>query len=223
MLRTKAILCCFLTAAVVLVGCDQASRTDRVKVEDLEAMQVDVPDDYISKLKAIIEGDSDPYVRERAVFTLAEIAVRRHETGDVVGIVREVAENESDDNVRTAAYANLDVIRSYAPPENNSTLELNVTGDLRKGETITLTAKVSSRIDIEKEAMLSIPSLHNNVELVSGSRVQKIRLQAGEPREVEYKLKLNETGTYFVPVSLLVSLSRTEHEKLREEVHLVVE
>src|SRR4030042_7165878 len=79
-----------------------------VDVKYLESMQVDPPSDYIDKLVSIVKDDDDPYIRERAVFTLVDIAVAGNETEKIVDFLKDLAMNELDDNVRTAAYANID-------------------------------------------------------------------------------------------------------------------
>jgi hypothetical protein len=78
-----------------------------VNVEYLESMRLDPPNDYIDELVSIVKENEDPYVRERAVFTLVDIAIEGNETEEIVDFLKELAMNETDDNVRTAAYANI--------------------------------------------------------------------------------------------------------------------
>ncbi|MDD1678002.1 MAG: hypothetical protein LUO93_02300, partial [Methanomicrobiales archaeon] len=49
-------------------------------IDDLAAMELDPPTNYVDRLTAVIEGHGDPYLRERAVFTLTRIALGRNET-----------------------------------------------------------------------------------------------------------------------------------------------
>lgn len=124
--------------------------------------------------------------------------------------------------MRTSAYANIDLIRAYYPLEKKGFLELSVEGTIKKGGTITLIARISSTINIEEEVMVGIPSLHNNIELLSNKGTQKVYLKAEEPHDIKFDLKLKETGTYYIPVIFFFSLNRIDYEKIHKDVYIEV-
>lgn len=185
-------------------------------------MQLNPPKDYIKKLKSVIEKNRDPYKRERAIFTLTDIAISKYETEKIVDFLKEIAKNEKEDNVRTAAYANIDLIRDYFPLEKKGSLELSVSGEMKKNEKIVIIAKVLSKVDTE--AQVGIDFLHQNIEPVNISvPVYKLELKANQPQEVEFELLLKEKGEYEVPVTLVLNFDRIDYEEITEEIHLNVE
>jgi len=195
--------------------------SDTVDVEYLEAMRMDPPADYAEKLTSIVEEHEDPYVRERAVFTLVDIAVEGNETDEIIDFLKDLAMNEADDNVRTAAYANLDLIRDLFPPESKGSLELSLDGEIRHGAEVQLVAEVSSTVDLEEAAIVGIISLPDGIELLSDG-VVKVKLAAGVPQAVGFDLRLNETGEYIVSLALKLSFDRIDYEVIHKDVYLAV-
>jgi len=194
--------------------------TDAVTVETLEEMQLNPPDDYINQLQNIILDDSDPYVRERGIFTLTDIALRDGDTKQVIDFLKEIANNEADDDVRSAAYANVDLIRKNIPLPATGNLELSISGQISKGSTISIIAVVTCDTEVS-DAVVGIEKLHHDIEPLSFP-VINIDIQPNEPVTVEYELKLNETGDYSIPVSLLLSFDRIDSEKIQHEILLTV-
>jgi len=192
-------------------------------IEYLESMQLNPPKDYIKKLTSIIKTNENSYMRERAIFTLTDVAIRKYETEKIIDFLKEVARNEKEDNVRTAAYANIDLIREYYPLEKQGSLELSILGEIKKNSKIKLIAKISSKVDVE-EAIVGIDTTHQNIVPVNVSvPVYKLELRANQPEEVEFELLLKEVGEYEIPVTLILSFDRIDYEEIREEILLKVD
>jgi len=49
-----------------------------VNIEYLEAMQRDLPENYIEVLQYILKNNRDPYIRGRVVSTLTDIAINKN-------------------------------------------------------------------------------------------------------------------------------------------------
>jgi hypothetical protein len=213
-----AVIAIVVTLAVVL---PLTLGSEKVDVEYLESMRLDPPDNYIEKLMSIVQDNDDPYVRERAVFTMVDLAVGGNETEKIIDFLKVLAIEETEDNVRTAAYANIDLIRDLFPPEKQGFLELHLSGNIGKGREVALIAEVSSAIDLEEEAILGIISLPDGIELLS-TGVLKIELEANVPKEVAFNLRLNQTGEYIITVALKLSFDRIDYEEVHKDVHLTV-
>jgi hypothetical protein len=213
-----AVIAIVVTLAVVL---PLTLGSEKVDVEYLESMRLDPPDNYIEKLMSIVQDNDDPYVRERAVFTMVDLAVGGNETEKIIDFLKVLAIEETEDNVRTAAYANIDLIRDLFPPEKQGFLELHLSGNIGKGREVALIAEVSSAIDLEEEAILGIISLPDGIELLS-TGVLKIELEANVPKEVAFNLRLNQTGEYIITVALKLSLDRIDYEEVHKDVYLIV-
>jgi hypothetical protein len=213
-----AVIAIVVTLAVVL---PLTLGSEKVDVEYLESMRLDPPDNYIEKLMSIVQDNDDPYVRERAVFTMVDLAVGGNETEKIIDFLKVLAIEETEDNVRTAAYANIDLIRDLFPPEKQGFLELHLSGNIGKGREVALIAEVSSAIDLEEEAILGIISLPDGIELLS-TGVLKIELEANVPKEVAFNLRLNQTGEYIITVALKLSFDRIDYEEVHKDVYLIV-
>ena len=200
-----------VVVAMVLVSTD---------VEYLEEMQLNPTDNYIEELENIILNDSDPYVRERGIFTLTDIALREGDTDQIVDFLKEIAYDDEDENVRTAAYANVDLIRKVHPLPQRGSLQLSIAGEIEKGSTISLIANITSSIDVN-DAIVGIEKLHKDIESLS-SPITNVKLQANESKIYKCELKLNETGTYVLPVTLMLSFDRVDSETIQQEIHLTV-
>jgi hypothetical protein len=194
----------------------------KVSIQDLEEMQKVPPKDYIKKLEAVVEKNKDPYTRERAIFTLTNITIKKEETDKVIDFLKKIAMNEKEDNVRSAAYANIDLIRDYYPLEKQGSFDLSLSGDIKKNGKIKIVAKVSSKIDV-KEARVGISSLHKNIRLLEPFRpVYKFSLNANEPKEFEFNFNLKEVGEYKIPFSFILSFDRIDYEEIVKEIFLKV-
>ncbi len=213
-----------ITAAILIISMGEWMKEEKFNPEEvdtkyLEGMQLEPSEDYIQELTSVVEKNEDPYVRERAIFTLTDIAIRKYETEKIVDFLKEIAMNETEDNVRTAAYANIDLIREIYPLEKKGSLDLSILGDIKKNSNITVIAKVSSKVDVE--AIVGIDYLHTNIELLSPP-CRKVDLKANESKQVQFDLYLKETGEYFIPFTLMLSFDRIDYETIEDEIHINV-
>jgi len=216
---TVAVAAMVVLGVLEWTGDKKAKAPDEVDVEYLEQMQLNPPEDYIQELMSIVENNKDPYTRERAIFALTDIAIRKYETEKIIDFLKDVAVAEEEDNVRTAAYANIDLTREIYPLEKKTSLELAISGHVKKNSNIKLIATISSKVDAQ--AVIGIDYLHTNIELLS-LPYHKVDLKADETQKVEFDLRLKETGEYFIPVTLILSFDRIDHETIEDEVHIIV-
>ena len=189
-------------------------------LDSFQSMQENPPSDYIQQLESIIRSNNESYVREQGIFTLTDIAIRNNETEKIIPFLKEIAMNEKQEKVRTAAYANINFIRSENPPEKKGTMELSILGDIKKGGNITLVAIVSSTIDSPK-AIITIDKLNSNIQLTS-SPIVKFNLKAHESKKIAFNLILKEKGSYFIPVTFMMSFNRIDYETVHKRVYLTV-
>jgi hypothetical protein len=98
----------------------------------------------LDELEAIIRNNADPYTRERAVNVYTDIALRSQNSKRALAFLKGLAPDEKDDNVRTSAYTNYYYIKEEAgiPPE--TTMDVQVIGDIKPGKNITVVLSVMS-------------------------------------------------------------------------------
>lgn len=98
----------------------------------------------LGELEAIIQNNADPYTRERAVNVYTDIALRSQNSKRALAFLKGLAPDEKDDDVRTSAYTNYYFIKEQAgiPPE--TTMDVQVLGDIKPGKNITVVLSVKS-------------------------------------------------------------------------------
>jgi len=98
----------------------------------------------LGELEAIIQNNADPYTRERAVNVYTDIALRSQNSTRALAFLKGLAPDEKDDDVRTSAYTNYYFIKEEAgiPPE--TTMGVQVLGDIKPGKNITVVLSVTS-------------------------------------------------------------------------------
>jgi hypothetical protein len=184
---------------------------------------VDIPE-----LKIIIRNHPDNYVRERAVLVLSDIAIRKNVTNDAVGFLKDVAYNEKNDQVRSAAYSSINQIREFYPLAVQAGFAVKMDGAIIQGETITLVvicdcgrsvdeATVGINHIIEKEVGAT-----NGIRLASPNPV-RFPLQAGEGKNARFEMELRNEGDYRILCSLKLGFGRIDYLTLEKEIHLRVE
>lgn len=203
--------------------------------KDISAVDVDYvselhtrldPSD-IPELKEIIMGHKDNYVRERAVFVLADIATRKDTTEDVIDFLKEVVNNEDNDEVRSAAYTNLYMIRELYPLEIKGELEIVVEGDIKEGGNITVIAIVSSIVDVER-ATMGIKRIRNVGDegppavWVIDSNSAAFCLRAGESVETPFSIQIGKEGLYIIPCVLRLYFDRVDYQTVEKNIYLNV-
>ncbi|VVB72768.1 Uncharacterised protein [uncultured archaeon] len=197
---------------------------ERLNIDYLEAMQLNPTEDYIQRLERIISKNNDPYLIERAIFILTDIALRKNQSDKIIFFLKNIAMNEENDMIRTAAYANIDLIRTVHPLEKVGSMGLAVNGKIQKGENINIIARISSTIPVTN-AVIGINRLHKDIEILSSPTV-KINISKNEhvPENqlVTFKLRLKEAGLYKIPVSLLMSIDRIDYSLTYKYIYLNV-
>ena len=187
---------------------------------EFEEMELDPPPGYIGLLEDRIRRDPDPYVREKGIATLTGIAIRRNETDQIIPSLKELAYNENDNEVRTAAYANIGLIRLNFPPPSQGTLTVSVDGRIGKGKNITVVATVTPTVDVP-DATIGISRFDTGLYPAT-EPIIRTSLQARVPKEFRFGISLNEAGSYEVPVAVLLSWDRVDDEYLEKIIDLTV-
>lgn len=188
----------------------------KVNLKYLEEIQKNPPKDYFQKLKSVIEKNPDSYTRERAIFTLSDIAIEKGETKEVVNYLKDVFKKEKNENLKSAILANLNLLKIHSPQEKKGSLEVSLFGKLKKNEKVILVAKVSSKVNVEK-ASLFLKKIHKNIELLSPP-FRYFSLNANEPKEFEFEMIFKETGEYEIPVMLKLNFDQIDYEQIEEGV-----
>jgi len=210
---------------VGLVGLNILPGAPRPRPEDatlgyLLTLQRNPPEGYIPELTAIIQGNGDPAVRSAAVDIMTDIAMRRDDTEEIIPFLKDLAYHEPDGSVMGAAYANIDLIRSENPLPRMGSLNLSVAGTVRKGSEIRLIARVTSTRDIEK-AITGLESIPDGVVLLS-NQYEYTSLRAGVPRDIPFRLRLGESGTFEIRIFFFLSTDRTDSEEIVRDIVLAV-
>jgi hypothetical protein len=206
-------------AGIILFGGDLFG-PGKVTISSLETMQMEPPDDYNLQLMEIIKKNPDPYIRERAVFTLTDIAIRKNASEKIIFELREIALNGQDADLQSAAYANLALIDNVVPGTPQATLEISVKGTIRPGQTITVVAAVTSQ-RLPTKTIVGTSNIPNGLELKSPP-VTAVKLVPGSPFQVPFTFTIRDPGDYKIPLHLLVSYSRVESEQIEKDLYLHV-
>jgi len=201
-----------------VLGCGQQEK--KMDVEDIRETQLNPGADYIQDLTDVAADQrQDANTRETAIMALTDIAINKNETDEIVDFLKVMAANETEDNVRSAAYAALDLIRSAYPAETKGTLDLTIVGEIRKDAEVTLVATVSSAVDVESR--VAIDYLSNDIQPLT-TPFSKVNLKANVPQQVEFKLHLGGIGEYFIPVTLMLSFNLTDYEVQAKRIYILV-
>jgi hypothetical protein len=183
-------------------------------------IQKNPPDTYIEELTLIIERNQDQAVRDAAVNTLTDIAIRRSETERIMDFLKDLTLDEEDPVIMSAAYASIDLIRDAYPLPPMGSLNLSVRGNVKRGEDIEIIATFSSTQNIEK-AVLGLDIPLDFIEPVT-PYILYTNLTANTPKMHTFQVHILESGEIRIPVQLLVSTDRTDYEQIDREVQLIV-
>lgn len=206
-------------AGIVLIG-GQFFGKGKVTISSIETMQMDPPTDYDLQLTEIIQNHPDPYIRERALFTLTDIAIRKNESGKVVSKLREIALNEQNADLQSAAYANLALIETVVPTIPQSSMDVSVQGTIGPGQTIKVIANITSQ-RLPTRAIVGISHMPQGLDLQS-SPIKNVKVVPGNFVSVPFTIMIRTSGRYKIPISLLVSYNRVESEKVNKNLYLTV-
>lgn len=204
---------------LIIENFPEREREEEITVSDIEAIMINPGDNYIEELEEIIETHENASVREAAILALADITIMKNETEQVVDFLKDIAMNEKEVNVRSAAYAALDLIREIYPLEKKGTLEVDIIGDIKKNGNIILVATISSTVDVE--GSIAIEYLHLNIEPLTAP-FKYVNLEADISQDVEFELHLEDVGEYFIPVILMLSFDRVDYEITKKKIFMNV-
>jgi hypothetical protein len=209
-----------LVFALFLAGWSVGHNPRDATISTLEDMQVDPPADYIHYLSEVISSHSDPYVRERAVFTLTDISLRRDESASVRPILLKIAQTSQDTDLQSAAFSNLDLIDKVVPVPPKTEMNLTVDGRIRQGQTITVNITLTSTV-MPVKVLTGIRRIPKGLVLESPPSV-RTALKQGEPVTIPFQIKILQDGEYELPFSSSISYSRVEKENLERTLYLAV-
>ncbi|MBO8179678.1 MAG: hypothetical protein H0Z19_04245 [Archaeoglobus sp.] len=175
---------------------------------------------YFEKFKEIIDGDSSPKEKETAILEMAQIAIMLNDSDRVVEYLKDVATTSDDQNVVAAAYAALDIIRDYYPPEALGELAVDVDGELKLGSSVNITANVRAYSNCN--GMVGIKRLPIGFELKSNVRY-KFEISADEAKSFTFEIVLPEqSGEYPLTVTLFLEKSRFDYQQIDQKIILKV-
>lgn len=186
----------------------------------LDALQGNPPDNYIDQLKTLITTHPDPYVREKGIITLTEIAISKNESEKISGFLKDLALNATDESVRMEADASYGLIRSEKPLPQKAVMKISIEDNIRKGATISLLVDFHSSVE-NNNVHIGISSLNNSIAL-SSPQIVGVQVKANQPQRVKFSLNLKEEGRYIIPVVYTMSFDRLDYEKIQKRVFLIV-
>jgi len=214
-----------VTASLFQTACSSPAPADVSQIEEIH-LRMDPAD--IDDLMSIIEGESEDYVRERAVLTLTDIAIRTGKAEGVIGFLKDLAYNEEGDQVRTAAYNAMDQIRQLYPLKVEAGLDLLIDSDIFQGATVSLVARCYCERDVD-DASVGIrridaigDSPQEGISVGSPSPVN-FSLEGGEPNEITFDLVLSEAGRYDVVCTLDLGFDRVDYLTMEKTAQIRVE
>lgn len=203
------------------------NQTAANRLSELEGIHLNLDVNDIPKLKEIIKSDTDSYVRERAIFVLTDISIQKNVTTEAIDFLKDIAHSEKNDEVRTAAYSNLDLIRETVPPPIEGELDFRIEGDIKKGGDITIFLRAIAYQDSEATVFIKRLSSYGDNERVGLSLVGRNKvnfpLKSGESNEFPFTLAIDENGEYLVIGALKLSLDRVDYRVIEKQIYLKVD
>lgn len=212
-----------ITAAALSVTCESPTQAD---LEDVQTLHRGLDPASIPRLRDIISESNDDYVRERAVFALADIAIRAEQPDEAIPFLKALAIDERADPVRAAAYANLGLIREFYPVDLQGDLSLRLEGEIKQGEVVTLVATVtagapSTKVTVGIKRIVHKEKTRGRIQHVDRAASSRdMLLGAGETQEVSFDLMLEESGAFAILVAAKFDMDRVEYELVEKELHL---
>jgi hypothetical protein len=231
-MKRKSLLFIIIAGIVVAAGisilvwrlnANQPPNLDYIEEIHMRLDPADIPE-----LKNIIQENLDNYVRERAVFILSDISIRKNLANDTISFLKDVVQNEKNDQVRAAAYASINDIRELYPLEVPSSFDLKIDGAIIQGETISVIAvcrcaqPVSEAIAGIKHISEKEPADDPGIKIISPNPVH-FPLAAGASKEVSFKLELDKAGEYAIVCTLHLGFDIVDYVTLEKTIYLRVE
>jgi len=222
-----------LVFACLVAGCSMGpgnGTKNETVIQSVDQINGYMNPDDIPELERIIESSANDSIRERAVMALGDVSIRANLTDDVVPFLKKVALEEEDSVVRSAAYANLDLIRELYPEEKVGSLDLRIEGTIGAGQNITLIATVSSSVKTDR-AMVGIKKIIGgdgkrtiDITLAGAQRMPiQFPLSAGSPKEIPIYLHINKEGKYSIFYVFQVDMDQVDSQVTEKEVYIYFE
>ena len=201
---------------------------ERATSDYLNELHLKLSQDDIPFLKEVVQKNPNQYVRERAIYIMTDIATRRDVSDEVRGLLNDLAYNEQNDSVRSAAYTNLYIIREHNPLEIDATFDLKIEGNIITGNTVDLISNVSLS-GTTNEAILGIKRIvgrekeYTSGVLLSGDNPSRFMLKEGEIKESRFSLHLIDDGEYLIICSLKLGVDRVDYQIIEKTILIRVE
>jgi hypothetical protein len=224
-----------IVLASLIAGCTtgpapQPEQKKETVIQSVDQINAYMNPDDIPELEAIIESSANSTIRERAVMALGDVSIRANLTDDVVPFLKKVALEEEDSVVRSAAYANLDLIRELYPEEKVGRLDLRIEGTIGAGQNISLIATVSSSVNTDR-ALVGIKKIiggdgerTDDITLAGAQRMPiQFPLVAGSSKEIPIMLHINKEGKYSIFYVFQVDQDRVDSQVIEKEVYIYFE
>jgi len=175
----------------------------------------------LGELEALIKGNEPTSTRERAIFVYSDIAARTNNNERALDFLKEMAYNESDDDLRTAAYANYYFVKEQMDIPPSAEMNVTLNGTVRKGSNITVNLEIYPNVDIpEAYAMIKRESYANYSEMANDSK--QLSLNASQPITVSFPVELTEDGKHIIKARLKLTFDRLDYEVIEKNIFLDV-
>jgi hypothetical protein len=178
------------------------------------------PEASFEELKSIISSSPDPALREKGVIGLTQISYEANQSGEAIGFLKNVAEQDTDENVRRSAVASIGLLRSEYPLPLQSEMQISIPDPVKTNTNITIFVDLTSKTD-QKSVQIGIPHLDSTIELLT-PRVLKRDLVAGQPVTVTFVIIIHTDGEYVIPVLYIRDIDRYEAERVQKRIFLTV-
>jgi len=196
----------------------------------IDELQMDSDGKAVSELKGIIKGKGDDYTRERAVLALADIAGRTGAADDTIPFLKEVALNDGNTDVRTAAYVAIRDLRRNHTSGLNATLTVRVAEQAVAPGNFTLEARVTVNRDAPNTQVYikRISRFRNEgdedmaYQIVSQNPV-KLNMKADVEKKAAFTVTAMKPGDYLVVIAAKADLDTIDYVKTEQKIYVHVD
>lgn len=216
-----------LMLSVVLSGClgeekEQLEKVEEMKGNDsgvIKELQGSSNQEDINRLIDTIQTSSDNGTRERAIFELAESAKSKNESEEIIDFLERVAQNDRNNAVRSAAYTNLDIIQEENDLEENAELEIQIHGEIKEGNTITVVLVASSKVKADDANVAMVKIMGTNYKVYEPIHFS---LNAKEAKEIPFEVYLEKDGDYVIQCAMKLRINDLESQLVKKEIYMGV-
>lgn len=195
----------------------------------IESLQMGMDPKSIPELKGIITGPYESYTRERAIIALSDLSAFNGDTQGTIDFLKGVASNETDENVRVAAFSNIHALREQNPAKIDGAMDIQASGDFKPNSTIEFFAEVTS-VQGSDDIIVNLDNLwrvRENGTFMEGfdvnpTRPYYISLPSGGKRVLPFNLTVPEEGEYIVNFRMKIGEDRFDSKVFKKDVYLTV-